>query len=115
MSASCASQHSNRVEPRSASRSLLLAFVALAAAPCVGRTAPTCGCSPKSMPIVALASLWNLLAGYAGLVSVGQQAYVGLGGYLLFALAMLAGVPPAARRSRSPASSRRSSPSRSRR
>ncbi len=43
---------------------------------------------------VALASLWNLLAGYAGLVSVGQQAFVGLGGYLLFALIMLAGVHP---------------------
>jgi branched-chain amino acid transport system permease protein len=34
----------------------------------------------------ALAQLWNLLAGYAGLVSVGQQAYVGLGGYALFYL-----------------------------
>jgi branched-chain amino acid transport system permease protein len=33
----------------------------------------------------ALASLWNLLAGYAGLVSVGQQAFVGLGAYVLFA------------------------------
>lgn len=43
---------------------------------------------------IALASAWNLLAGYAGLVSVGQQAYVGLGGYLLFALAILVGVPP---------------------
>ena len=43
---------------------------------------------------VALASLWNLLAGYAGLVSVGQQAFVGLGGYVLFGLAILAGVPP---------------------
>jgi branched-chain amino acid transport system permease protein len=42
---------------------------------------------------VALASLWNLLAGYAGLVSVGQQAYVGLGAYLLFALTLRAGVP----------------------
>lgn len=42
---------------------------------------------------MALASLWNLLAGYAGLVSVGQQAYVGLGGYVLFALAILAGLP----------------------
>ncbi len=42
---------------------------------------------------VALASLWNLLAGYAGLVSVGQQAYVGLGAYLLFALTILLGVP----------------------
>jgi len=35
---------------------------------------------------VALAQLWNLLAGYAGLVSVGQQAFVGLGGYMLFYL-----------------------------
>jgi branched-chain amino acid transport system permease protein len=43
-----------------------------------------------------LASLWNLLAGYAGLVSVGQQAYVGFGAYALFALAMLAGVHPLA-------------------
>ena len=43
---------------------------------------------------VALASLWNLLAGYAGLVSVGQQAFVGLGGYALFALAILMGVHP---------------------
>ncbi|HET7804379.1 MAG TPA: branched-chain amino acid ABC transporter permease [Pseudolabrys sp.] len=43
---------------------------------------------------IALASLWNLLAGYAGLVSVGQQAFVGLGGYVLFALAMLFDVNP---------------------
>jgi branched-chain amino acid transport system permease protein len=43
---------------------------------------------------LALAMLWNLLAGYTGLVSVGQQAFVGLGGYSLFALAMFAGVPP---------------------
>jgi branched-chain amino acid transport system permease protein len=43
---------------------------------------------------VALASLWNLLAGFAGLVSAGQQAYVGLGGYVLFALCIFLGVPP---------------------
>ncbi|WP_076858319.1 branched-chain amino acid ABC transporter permease [Bradyrhizobium mercantei] len=42
---------------------------------------------------VALACLWNFLAGYAGLVSVGQQAYVGLGGYVLFALAAKANMP----------------------
>ncbi|WP_119422324.1 branched-chain amino acid ABC transporter permease [Desertibaculum subflavum] len=45
---------------------------------------------------LALAQMWNLLAGYAGLVSVGQQAYIGLGGYALFALTILAGVPPLA-------------------
>lgn len=42
---------------------------------------------------LALAQTWNLLAGYTGLISVGQQAYVGLGGYLFFALAMFTGVP----------------------
>ena len=45
---------------------------------------------------LALATLWNLLAGYTGLVSVGQQAYVGLGGYVLFSAALFAGVPPLA-------------------
>ncbi len=44
---------------------------------------------------IALASLWNLLAGYAGLVSVGQQAYVGLGGYAFFGLTLLGGLHPA--------------------
>ena len=38
--------------------------------------------------VLTLASMWNLLAGYAGLVSVGQQGFVGLGAYfvLIFAL-----------------------------
>ncbi len=42
---------------------------------------------------LALAQLWNLLAGYSGLISVGQQAFVGLGGYMLFILTMFAGLP----------------------
>jgi len=33
--------------------------------------------------LLTLASMWNLLAGYAGLVSVGQQAFVGLGAYFV--------------------------------
>src|SRR5262245_1254903 len=37
--------------------------------------------------LLVLAQMWNLLAGYAGLVSIGQQAYVGLGGYALVVLA----------------------------
>jgi branched-chain amino acid transport system permease protein len=44
--------------------------------------------------MLALAQYWNLLAGYAGLVSVGQQAFVGLGGYLLFALTIHQGLDP---------------------
>lgn len=43
---------------------------------------------------LALAQMWSLLAGYGGLVSVGQQAFVGLGGYMLFALAAFGGVHP---------------------
>ena len=43
---------------------------------------------------LALAQLWNLLAGYAGLVSVGQQAYVGIGGYALFYLTSELGMHP---------------------
>jgi ABC-type branched-subunit amino acid transport system permease subunit len=37
--------------------------------------------------LITMASMWNLLAGYAGLVSVGQQAFIGLGAYgiLIFA------------------------------
>jgi branched-chain amino acid transport system permease protein len=33
--------------------------------------------------LLIMASLWNLLAGYAGLVSVGQQAFIGLGAYFV--------------------------------
>src|SRR4051812_35959198 len=44
--------------------------------------------------MLALAQCWNLLAGFAGLVSVGQQAFVGLGGYLLFALSIGGRVDP---------------------
>src|SRR5262249_39974780 len=68
-------------------------FVVLAAAPCWGGRDDLRLLS-EVYAYVALASLWNLLAGYAGLVSVGQQAYVGLGGYLLFAATILAGVHP---------------------
>ena len=74
---------------------VVLAFAALAAAPWWADRA-SLRLLAEIYAYVALASLWNLLAGYAGLVSVGQQAYVGLGAYVLFALAILAGIPPLA-------------------
>jgi branched-chain amino acid transport system permease protein len=37
--------------------------------------------------LLALAQMWNLLAGYAGLISIGQQVYVGLGAYALYVFA----------------------------
>jgi len=72
---------------------LAAALVVLAAAPAWGGRQEL-RLLAEIFSYVTLASLWNLLAGYAGLVSVGQQAYVGLGAYVLFALTMLAGVHP---------------------
>jgi branched-chain amino acid transport system permease protein len=72
---------------------LVLALVVLAAAPAWGGRDDLRLLS-EMYTYVGLASLWNLLAGYAGLVSVGQQAYVGLGAYLLFGLTLRAGLPP---------------------
>ncbi|MFG5408934.1 branched-chain amino acid ABC transporter permease [Piscinibacter sakaiensis] len=40
------------------------------------------------------AMMWNLLAGYGGLVSIGQQAYFGFGGYAMLVLGNFAGVNP---------------------
>src|SRR5207253_4433918 len=37
--------------------------------------------------LLVLASMWNLLAGYCGLISVGQQAYIGVGAYTVLLLA----------------------------
>ena len=48
----------------------------------------------RNLFVRRLASLWNFLAGYAGLVSVGQQTFVGLGGYTLYLCALWAGVNP---------------------
>lgn len=43
---------------------------------------------------LALAQLWNLLAGYGGLVSFGQQAFIGIGGYALVLFAYRLGLSP---------------------
>jgi branched-chain amino acid transport system permease protein len=43
---------------------------------------------------IAVAQMWNLLAGYSGLVSVGQQAFIGVAAYFMFILAQLWGLNP---------------------
>ena len=85
-------QHSNW-SSRIGTSIVLLVFMALAAAPFWAGRADL-RLLAEIFSYIALASLWNLLAGYAGLVSVGQQAYVGLGAYVLFAIATLGGVHP---------------------
>ena len=43
---------------------------------------------------LVFALMWNLLAGYGGMVSIGQQAYFGFGGYAMLMLSNFAGINP---------------------
>lgn len=44
--------------------------------------------------LLALAQMWNFMAGYAGMVSIGQQGWIGVGAYALLVLAEDVGVNP---------------------
>ena len=48
------------------------------------------------LTMLMLAQLWNLIAGYGGMVSVGQQAFVGIGAYAMFGGVLLWGWDPVA-------------------
>ena len=66
----------------------------------IGATLPAWGESSWMREFVEIACyfvfamMWNLLAGYGGMVSIGQQAFFGLGGYGMLMLGNLAGVNP---------------------
>ena len=44
--------------------------------------------------MLVLAIMWNVLAGYADIVTVGQHGFVGVGAYAFYGFAVLAGVDP---------------------
>ena len=46
------------------------------------------------LTMLVLAQWWNLLAGYGEMVSIGQQAFVGIGAYALFGSVILWGLDP---------------------
>ena len=78
--------HRLRRRPRPRSRRCRRHCWSSSCSPC--RPSPAARCSrtcSSSSPCWRWRRCWNLLAGYAGLVSVGQQAFVGLGAYALFA------------------------------
>jgi branched-chain amino acid transport system permease protein len=45
------------------------------------------------MLYMALGQMWNLLGGYAGLVSLGQQSFIGIGGYSLAMISQVYKMP----------------------
>jgi branched-chain amino acid transport system permease protein len=86
--------HSTRAGRITAAFSFVL-VIALAAAPLVATSAHL-SLMVQIFAYLALATLWNVLAGFSGLVSVGQQAFVGIGGYALFGLTIFGELPPLA-------------------
>jgi branched-chain amino acid transport system permease protein len=86
---------------RAASRlSLILARVAFASAVAALVAAPLLlnqnyvVLLTEFMSMLVLAIMWNLLAGYADIVTVGQHAFVGVGAYAFFGFAALCGLDP---------------------
>ena len=73
----------------------LLLFVGFLSLPAWGSSG-TMKLVVEFLTLLAMAQMWNLLAGYAGLVSIGQQAYIGLGAYGLFVFMDLVHLPPVA-------------------
>lgn len=79
---------------------IVIGRLALLAGACVMAAAPLLF-APAQLQILTqflsllvIAIMWNLLAGYADIVSIGQHAFVGIGAYAFFAFAALAGVNP---------------------
>jgi branched-chain amino acid transport system permease protein len=69
------------------------ALVVLAAAPFTFRATDVVLLT-EFMSMLVLAIMWNLLAGYADIVTVGQHAFVGVGAYAFFGFAALWNVDP---------------------
>jgi branched-chain amino acid transport system permease protein len=71
----------------------ILVVVGLASVP-FWSTVAICRTMVTFFTLLALAQMWNLLGGYAGLISVGQQAYIGLGAYGVWYLGDELGLHP---------------------
>ncbi len=48
------------------------------------------------LSLLVIAIMWNLLAGYADIISIGQHAFVGVGAYAFYGFAVFAGLHPLA-------------------
>ncbi len=83
----------NHVSLRAALGGLLVAAALLATAPAWLQTGYL-RLIAEIMFVFTMAQMWNLLAGYVGLVSFGHQAFVGIGAYALFFISNSSGWSP---------------------
>lgn len=72
---------------------LVVAGAVLAAAPVLFATRDVAVLT-EFLSLLTIAIMWNLLAGYADIVSVGQHVFVGIGAYALFGFAAIARIDP---------------------
>ena len=90
----------NHAKVRRTTRSSWIGFGVLALIVLVAPVAPyvlnrgTQGSLVTLFSLITMATMWNLLAGYGGMLSVGQQAYIGIGAYALVYIADQIGLDP---------------------
>lgn len=77
-----------------AGRAILLAGAALLVAGPWLFDLPHLQVATEFLSMLVLAFMWNLLAGYADIVTVGQHAFVGIGAYAFYGFAVLAQIDP---------------------
>jgi len=67
---------------------LAIILILLATLPLLNNSAYLVSLVTLIMIYMALGQMWNLLGGYAGLLSLGMQAFIGIGGYSLAVLSV---------------------------
>jgi branched-chain amino acid transport system permease protein len=84
---------SRRVPPPIATGIILVAVVVLSSGPLwLGRA--NLWLVAEILQVFTMAQMWNLVAGYGGLLSFGHQAFIGIGAYSLFLISNHLGISP---------------------
>jgi len=80
--------------PQRVALAVVAAIVVIAVSVPLWATTQTARTLISFLTLLAFAEMWNLLGGYAGMVSVGQQAYIGIGAYALWIFSDKIGLQP---------------------
>ena len=81
------------ITPRTRALSYLVVVLVLSAAP-LFLASGQLRLLTEILIVFAFAQSWNVLAGYAGLMSFGQHGFIGIGAYLVFFISNRTGINP---------------------